>query len=60
MDHVKRGPICKHAGALLLALAAEQREKAEQSPAPSASDWITSPELRAELERPELEARSAE
>eukprot|EP00969_Alexandrium_andersonii_P317479 14025974-Alexandrium_andersonii.AAC.1 len=29
MDHVKRGPICKHVGAVLLALAAEQREKAE-------------------------------
>eukprot|EP00969_Alexandrium_andersonii_P233506 10308970-Alexandrium_andersonii.AAC.1 len=31
---------------------------AEQFPAPSASDWIISPKLRAELKRPELEAVS--
>eukprot|EP00969_Alexandrium_andersonii_P098172 4333745-Alexandrium_andersonii.AAC.1 len=49
MDRVKHGPICKHAGAVLYALAAEQREKTEQFPAPSAADWILSPELRAEL-----------
>eukprot|EP00969_Alexandrium_andersonii_P019388 846207-Alexandrium_andersonii.AAC.1 len=47
VDHAKHGPICKHAGAVLLALAAEQRGKTEQFPAPSASDWILSPELRA-------------
>eukprot|EP00969_Alexandrium_andersonii_P075121 3312911-Alexandrium_andersonii.AAC.1 len=60
VSNVKRGPICKHARAVLFALAAEQCEKAEQSPAPSASGWIISPELRAELERPKLEACSAE
>eukprot|EP00969_Alexandrium_andersonii_P346936 15338690-Alexandrium_andersonii.AAC.1 len=27
MDHLKRGPICKHAGAVLLTLATEQREE---------------------------------
>eukprot|EP00969_Alexandrium_andersonii_P140358 6209496-Alexandrium_andersonii.AAC.1 len=59
MDHVRRGPICKHAGAVLLALAAEQCEKAEQSPAPSASGWIISTELRAELEGAKSEARDA-
>eukprot|EP00969_Alexandrium_andersonii_P143287 6334234-Alexandrium_andersonii.AAC.1 len=47
MDHAKHGPIYKHAGAVLYALAAEPREKTEQFPAPSAADWILSPELRA-------------
>eukprot|EP00969_Alexandrium_andersonii_P325755 14393028-Alexandrium_andersonii.AAC.1 len=59
MGHVKRGPICKRAGAVLLALAAEPREKTERLPAPSASDLILSPELRAVLESPELRARNA-
>eukprot|EP00969_Alexandrium_andersonii_P211899 9358700-Alexandrium_andersonii.AAC.1 len=30
MDHVKHGPICKHAGVVVYALAAESREKAKQ------------------------------
>eukprot|EP00969_Alexandrium_andersonii_P277022 12245192-Alexandrium_andersonii.AAC.1 len=60
MDHLKRGPVCKHAGAVLLTLATEQCEEGpRQVPAPSASDWIISPELRAELERSESGERSA-
>eukprot|EP00969_Alexandrium_andersonii_P044945 1973018-Alexandrium_andersonii.AAC.1 len=47
MDHVEHGPVCKHAGAVSYALASGQREKTEQFPAQSASDWILSPELRA-------------
>eukprot|EP00969_Alexandrium_andersonii_P250993 11093233-Alexandrium_andersonii.AAC.1 len=52
VSNVKRVPMCKHAGAAFLALAAEQCGNAEQSRTPSASDWIISPERRAELERP--------
>eukprot|EP00969_Alexandrium_andersonii_P211928 9359664-Alexandrium_andersonii.AAC.1 len=59
VSNLKRGPLCKHAGAVLLALTAEQCERARQFPTPSASDWIFSPELRAELDRPVLEARGA-
>eukprot|EP00969_Alexandrium_andersonii_P290218 12827740-Alexandrium_andersonii.AAC.1 len=33
MGHVRRGPICKHAGAVLYALAAESCDKAKQFPA---------------------------
>eukprot|EP00969_Alexandrium_andersonii_P079877 3521352-Alexandrium_andersonii.AAC.1 len=35
MGHVKHGPICKHAGAVLLALAAEQCEKVAGSHHPA-------------------------
>eukprot|EP00969_Alexandrium_andersonii_P065880 2904417-Alexandrium_andersonii.AAC.1 len=37
MDHVRSRPICKHAGAVSYALAAESRDKAKQFPALPAS-----------------------
>eukprot|EP00969_Alexandrium_andersonii_P065349 2879179-Alexandrium_andersonii.AAC.1 len=64
MDRLKRGPICKHAGAVLLALSGGQcdagaPQEARQRSSRSASDRISSPSLRAELQEPVLEARSA-
>eukprot|EP00969_Alexandrium_andersonii_P072354 3192317-Alexandrium_andersonii.AAC.1 len=47
MDHVKHGPICKHAGAVLYALAAESRGKTKQFPALTGSEGVSSPEWRA-------------
>eukprot|EP00969_Alexandrium_andersonii_P001867 82601-Alexandrium_andersonii.AAC.1 len=43
MGHVRRGPICKHAGAVLYALAAESHDKAKQFPALPASRTVLSP-----------------
>eukprot|EP00969_Alexandrium_andersonii_P339799 15021173-Alexandrium_andersonii.AAC.1 len=47
MDHVKRGPMRKHARAVLHALAVEPRAKTKQFPALTASEVILSPESRA-------------
>eukprot|EP00969_Alexandrium_andersonii_P165652 7320274-Alexandrium_andersonii.AAC.1 len=47
MDHVRRGPICKHAGAVLHALAAASRDKAKQFPALPAPRAASSPKGRA-------------
>eukprot|EP00969_Alexandrium_andersonii_P221886 9799568-Alexandrium_andersonii.AAC.1 len=47
MDHLKQGPICKHAGAVLLALAAEQCEEAPRRPPPGMRSWFL-PSLSAE------------
>eukprot|EP00969_Alexandrium_andersonii_P144640 6396336-Alexandrium_andersonii.AAC.1 len=40
VGHVKNGPICKRAGAVLYVLAAESREAPKQLSAQTASDWI--------------------
>eukprot|EP00969_Alexandrium_andersonii_P131098 5797455-Alexandrium_andersonii.AAC.1 len=47
MGHTKHGPICKHAGVVLHALAAESRVKTKQFPALTASEVGLSPESRA-------------
>eukprot|EP00969_Alexandrium_andersonii_P159704 7056495-Alexandrium_andersonii.AAC.1 len=58
MDHLKHGPICKHAGAVLLALAAERCEEAPWRPPPSMHGWFL-PSLSAEeAARTRLGARS--
>eukprot|EP00969_Alexandrium_andersonii_P325187 14368320-Alexandrium_andersonii.AAC.1 len=45
--HVQEGPISKHAGAVLLALASESRGKATQIPALPAGRSVSSPVVRA-------------
>eukprot|EP00969_Alexandrium_andersonii_P089507 3951439-Alexandrium_andersonii.AAC.1 len=43
MGHVKHGPICKHAGAVLYALAAGSCGKTKQFPALTVSEGVLSP-----------------
>eukprot|EP00969_Alexandrium_andersonii_P046504 2040624-Alexandrium_andersonii.AAC.1 len=43
LGHVQKGPICKHAGTVLYALASESRGRAKQIPALPAARAVSSP-----------------